>query len=35
VTHLFVNGTAALADGKATGTLPGRVLLRPTPAECP
>ena len=35
VTHLFVNGTAALADGKTTGTLPGRVLLRPTPAECP
>lgn len=35
VMHLFVNGTAALADGKATGALPGRVLLRPTPAECP
>lgn len=35
VAHLFVNGTAALADGKATGALPGRVLLRPTPAECP
>lgn len=35
VVHLFVNGTAALADGKATGALPGRVLLRPTPADCP
>ncbi|WP_303795448.1 N-acyl-D-amino-acid deacylase family protein [Sandarakinorhabdus limnophila] len=35
VAHLFVNGTAALADGRATGALPGRVLLRPTPAECP
>lgn len=35
VVHLFVNGTAALANGKATGALPGRVLLRPTPAECP
>ena len=35
VAHLFVNGTAALADGKATGALPGRVLLRPMPAECP
>ena len=35
VAHLFVNGTAALADGKATAALPGRVLLRPTPAECP
>ena len=35
VAHLFANGTAALADGKATGALPGRVLLRPTPAECP
>ena len=35
VAHLFVNGTAALADGKATAALPGRVLLRPMPAECP
>jgi N-acyl-D-aspartate/D-glutamate deacylase len=35
VAHLFVNGTAVLADGRATGALPGRVLLRPTPAECP
>jgi N-acyl-D-aspartate/D-glutamate deacylase len=35
VAKLFVNGTLALDDGKATGALPGRVLLRPTPANCP
>ncbi|OYU14288.1 MAG: amidohydrolase [Alphaproteobacteria bacterium PA4] len=34
VAQLYVNGTLALADGKATGALPGRVLLRPTPAHC-
>lgn len=35
VSKLFVNGTLALEDGKATGALAGRVLLRPTPAQCP
>jgi hypothetical protein len=35
VSKLFVNGTLALDNGKATGALPGRVLLRPTPANCP
>lgn len=35
VARLFVNGTLALDQGKATGALPGRVLLRPTPANCP
>lgn len=34
VSKLFVNGALALEDGKATGALPGRVLLRPTPANC-
>lgn len=35
VAKLFVNGTLALENGKATGALPGKVLLRPTPADCP
>jgi N-acyl-D-aspartate/D-glutamate deacylase len=35
VAKLFVNGTLAVDDSKATGALPGRVLLRPTPANCP
>lgn len=34
VKRLFVNGKLALADDKATGTLAGRALLRPKPANC-
>jgi N-acyl-D-aspartate/D-glutamate deacylase len=34
VARLFVNGTLALDNGKTTGALPGRVLLRPTPPNC-
>lgn len=32
VVHLLVNGQRVIADGKATGTLSGRALLKP--AEC-
>jgi N-acyl-D-aspartate/D-glutamate deacylase len=35
VSKLFVNGTLALEDGKATGALPGRVLLRQAVPNCP
>ncbi|GGE72119.1 N-acyl-D-amino-acid deacylase family protein [Sphingomonas prati] len=35
VKALFVNGKLALQDGATTGTAAGRVLLRPTPANCP
>ncbi|KQM13725.1 amidohydrolase [Sphingomonas sp. Leaf24] len=35
VKALFVNGRLALKDGATTGAAPGRVLLRPTPAQCP
>lgn len=34
VEALFVNGVLALSDGKATGALAGRVLLRERPAGC-
>lgn len=35
VTELFVNGQAAVDNGKVTGALPGRDLVRPKPAQCP
>lgn len=35
VKALFVNGKLALKDGATTGAAPGRVLLQPTPANCP
>jgi N-acyl-D-aspartate/D-glutamate deacylase len=34
VAKLFVNGTLAVDDSKATGATAGRALLRPTPAGC-
>jgi N-acyl-D-amino-acid deacylase len=34
VSKLFVNGILALEDGKATGALPGRVLLRQAVPNC-
>jgi N-acyl-D-aspartate/D-glutamate deacylase len=33
VRHLFVNGVAAIADGKYTGALAGRVLRHPGPGK--
>ncbi len=35
VTQLFVNGQAAVDNGKVTGTLAGRAVLRSKPADCP
>ena len=35
VRDLFVNGTLALQDSRATGALAGRPLLRPRPPGCP
>jgi N-acyl-D-aspartate/D-glutamate deacylase len=35
VKALFVNGQLALSNGATTGAAPGRVLLRPKPANCP
>ena len=35
VKDLFVNGTLAVENSAVTGATAGRVLLRPTPADCP
>ena len=35
VSHVVVNGTAVLQDGKMTGALPGKILRRSAPSKSP